>query len=197
MRCVTSLEGRRLANVWYVGTPRKGKNHYAAFPPELIERPVAMTCPESLVDVDGEIKPRVRIVEQTVYSEGATKFINVYGQFSHWQELHTDESAATYERNACLEALRGKSGRNDSARQYTPRYPRTVGWTHGDKQVVSPGIVLDPFAGTGTTGEVAILLGRRFVGIDLYEANAERMSRRCEEAFQGLRRARESAGRTQ
>jgi DNA modification methylase len=62
---------------------------------------------------------------------------------------------------------------------------------------VGPGIVLDPFAGTGTTGEAAVLLGRRFVGIDLYEANVERMHRRCEAAFEELRRARESASRTQ
>ena len=29
------------------------------------------------------------------------------------------------------------------------------------------GVVLDPFAGTGTVGEVAVRLGRGFVGIDL------------------------------
>lgn len=39
------------------------------------------------------------------------------------------------------------------------------------------GIVLDPFAGSGTTGKVALHLGRRFVGIELnpeYAAMAER-----------------------
>jgi len=29
------------------------------------------------------------------------------------------------------------------------------------------GIVLDPFCGTGTVGEVAVRLGRGYVGIDL------------------------------
>jgi DNA modification methylase len=33
--------------------------------------------------------------------------------------------------------------------------------------------VLDPFAGRGTTGIVATSLGRKFVGIDLYEENVE------------------------
>jgi len=40
--------------------------------------------------------------------------------------------------------------------------------------------VLDPFAGTGTTGVVALTEGRRFVGIELnpaYAAMAEQRSR--------------------
>lgn len=39
------------------------------------------------------------------------------------------------------------------------------------------GVVLDPFTGSGTVGEVALLLGRRFIGIELnpeYHAIAER-----------------------
>jgi DNA modification methylase len=35
------------------------------------------------------------------------------------------------------------------------------------------GIVLDPFAGAGTTGVVALHHGRNFVGIDLDERNLE------------------------
>lgn len=160
MKCATSIEGGNLTNVWYVGNSRKGESHHAAFPQELIERPVAMTCLEGLVDDGGEIKPRERIVEDTVYSEGATRLVRVYGQFSRRQELHLHGSTATNEQEAMLRALREKSGRNDSARQYVPRYPRTVGWTHQDKPVVGPGIVLDPFGGTGATGYVAVLLGR-------------------------------------
>jgi DNA modification methylase len=36
------------------------------------------------------------------------------------------------------------------------------------------GLVLDPFLGSGTTGEVALSLGRRFVGVELVPKNAER-----------------------
>ncbi len=38
-------------------------------------------------------------------------------------------------------------------------------------------LVLDPFAGRGTTGIVATSLGRNFVGIDLYKENVEKASR--------------------
>lgn len=40
------------------------------------------------------------------------------------------------------------------------------------------GTVLDPFAGTGTTGEVALAHGRRFVGIELNPADAAEANRR-------------------
>jgi DNA modification methylase len=46
--------------------------------------------------------------------------------------------------------------------------------------------VLDPFSGTGTTGEVAIKLGRRFVGIDLYQENVNRTADKCRKAFADL-----------
>jgi DNA modification methylase len=38
-------------------------------------------------------------------------------------------------------------------------------------------MILDPFAGRGTTGIVAMSLGRKFIGIDLYKENVEKASR--------------------
>ena len=152
MECVTSLEGRNTTNVWYIGNSRHGKGHFAAYPSELVERPIAMTCPEYLVDDCGEIKPRVRIVVPTLYSEGPGKSKRMIGQYT-----------------STVENLKEKSGRMDSGRQYIPKFPKTVGWTLMDKPLVGPGIACDPFGGTGSSGYVAILLGRRFVGIDLYQ----------------------------
>ena len=48
---------------------------------------------------------------------------------------------------------------------------RTDGWHDGPDW--RPGVVLDPFAGSGVTGLVATGHGRDFVGIDLDERNAE------------------------
>jgi len=69
----------------------------------------------------------------------------------------------------------------------------TDGWTNADLPVTRRGIVLDPFAGTGTTGEVAIKLGRGFVGIELYDEYASIAEQRCREA--AALRARYESGR--
>jgi len=42
--------------------------------------------------------------------------------------------------------------------------------------------VLDPFCGSGTTGEVALKLGRNFVGLELYDEYAEIAEERCRQA---------------
>ena len=188
MRCATSIEGRSLGNVWFIGNSRGGKGHFAAFPAELVERPIAMTCPEWLVDDGGEIRPRVRRVEATVYSEGTGRSKRSLGQYSLLHHQCQENNGCAEDEAAQRDAVR-RASRMDFARSYTPRYPKTVGWSHMDKPIFGPGIVLDPFGGTGTTGQVSVLLGRRFVGIDLYREYADRMSKRCEEAFESLGQA--------
>jgi hypothetical protein len=58
----------------------------------------------------------------------------------------------------------------------TPRLVRdaiTLGWTGCDHDAWRPGVVLDPFAGSGTTLAVATELGRDAIGIDFDPRNAE------------------------
>lgn len=50
------------------------------------------------------------------------------------------------------------------------------------RPVVPGGLVLDPFAGSGTTGVAAVLTGRRFVGIEREATYAEISRRRLHEA---------------
>jgi DNA methylase len=70
------------------------------------------------------------------------------------------------------EEIRLKSGRQDTGRKYIPRKPVTVGW-EPDLPAIRRGIVLDPFCGTATSGEVALKLGCHFIGIELHEENAQ------------------------
>src|SRR5262249_35018516 len=53
-------------------------------------------------------------------------------------------------------------------REFTLAKRRTAGWSMcGCKAGYSPGLVLDPFMGTGTTLRVAASLGRSALGVDL------------------------------
>jgi predicted RNA methylase len=60
----------------------------------------------------------------------------------------------------------------------------TAGWEPGCSCAAAepvPCLVLDPFAGAGTTGVVAARLGRRFLGIELNPDYAEMARRRITE----------------
>lgn len=62
----------------------------------------------------------------------------------------------------------------------------TLGWSdcgHGDYR---PGVVLDPFAGTFTTGAVAEFHGRDAIGIDIDARNRDLYPARRDEVFRAL-----------
>jgi DNA modification methylase len=159
MKCHTSMEGRNLTNIWNIPTGQTKKSHYAVFPSALIERPVAMTCPLEIT-AQG---PKRRVVEMVPYEE-ARQFNRGIGKYTKAEE-----------------EIRFKSGRQDTGRRYIPRKPVTVGW-EPDLPSIRRGIVLDPFCGTATSGEVALKLGRHFIGIELYEENAQIAEERCRQA---------------
>jgi site-specific DNA-methyltransferase (adenine-specific) len=159
MRCHTSLEGRNLTNIWNIPMGQTKESHYAVFPPALIERPVAMTCPLEIT----EQGPKRRMVEMVPYEESRPVKRSV-GKYTKPEE-----------------EIRVKSGRQDTGRQYVPRKPVTVGW-EPDLPTIRRGIVLDPFCGTATAGEVALKLGRHFIGIELYENNVQIGEDRCRQA---------------
>jgi DNA modification methylase len=174
MECETAIEGRRLPNVWSISSSSKGKGHFAAFPVALVERPIAMSCPEWIT----EAGPRERITETVEYDEKKPKAKRVFGQYS----LSKDQSATG---TMSGKELTEKAGRQDAGKGYVAKHAVHKGWTHEDLPA-TPGIVLDPFCGTGTTGEAAIKLGRRFIGIDLYREFADRTRERCRTTWESL-----------
>lgn len=169
MRCHSSVEGRVPPNVWLCPPGKTSANHFAAFDPALIERCVAMTCPPW---ISGDGSPVERRAEMIPYIEnrGTDRYVGKRSQVS------PDDAGE----------MRQRCGRNDIGRTYIPRKPITLGWTPCDPGG-RPGTVLDPFCGTGTTGEVALKLGRSFVGIDLYDEYCRMARQRCEETMGFLR----------
>lgn len=151
--------GRRPTNIWRMPQGRTDRRHFAAMPLDLPERAIAMTCPPR-VNPDGTLP--TRIVEMVEYDEGRS------GERYTGKKLDGDAQ----------HLVRARSGRADTGTGYRARMPVTVGWTDVSPYA-TPGIVLDPFAGVGTAGEVALRMGRGFIGVELYEEFADDTRDRC------------------
>ena len=164
MVCGTSVEGRAPPNAWMCPPGKTSLPHFACFDPSLVERSIAMTCPP-WINSDGSWPER--IADMVPYDE------------RRGGERRVGKSSQVPEGD---DARRANCGRADVGRTYVPRKPSNVRWSDMDP-FGSPAIVLDPFCGTGTTGEVAIRLGRSFIGIDLYEEYCQMSRERCEDTL--------------
>ena len=117
------------------------------FPPALVEPLVKAMCPQKVCRECGE--PSRRIVENAAPTGGAY-----------------------------IETTKGNGARipgtGDRGGSGVPMAePTTLGFTDCGHDNYRPGLVLDPFAGTGTTLMVATGHGHDAIGIDLDERNAE------------------------
>ncbi len=160
-----SEEGRNIRCVWTVATrPFRGA-HFATFPPKLVEPAIlAGTSEAGCCAACGA--PRVRHVERVRTIDGEPADVRAF-RSSDRKAPHPKQGVGHWRIATVL---------------------RSRGWERScacAEPVVAPCTVLDPFAGSGTTGAVATQHGRAFVGIDLnpeYVAMAaERLRATCGE----------------
>jgi len=132
--------GRNKRTVWTVATHSFSAAHFATFPPKLIEPMILAGCPPKVCSVCQA--PWVRVVERV-------------------------KSKVTNPRPF---SKAGNNDRNDTLRIYEEHDTINKGWRptcdHPDAPT-EPGIVLDPFMGSGTVALVAIQHGRRWLGCEL------------------------------
>ena len=135
--------------LWKLSTRGYKGSHYATFPLELPKRLILAMCPPKVCTVCGV--PSERITDVTHEPNRNTNGPQSIGQRS--------ESP-------------GFAVRAD-------RTTTTIGWTDCGHDSWRSGVVLDPFAGSGTTLEAAQIVGRDAIGIDLDERNAVLARERC------------------
>jgi len=140
-------------------SPYKGA-HYATFPPALCVKPIKAMCPERVCRTCG--KPSERITGEPEYVPSATN--------------RGGSTMAESERTAArVNQWVGPNGARASVIRTAP----TLGWTDCGHDNYRPGLVLDPFAGTGTTLMVATGHSRDAIGIDIDERNHTHTQQRC------------------
>lgn len=173
-------------DVWRIGLRRDVGRHLAPFPEELVDRIITLACPEQVSLKTG--LPRERIVERTFeldanrpQAKRALELAALHGL----TEAHLAAVQATGISDAG-KALKVQTGTGRNAdhikklaaeakavlggyfREFTFAKRRATGWTMDENDgPFRPGIVLDPFMGTGTTLRAAAAVGRSAIGVDL------------------------------
>jgi DNA modification methylase len=139
-------------DTWTVTTQPSSLAHYAMWPAKLAERLILSMCPAEVCTSCGE--PRRRI-EQPSAKYSAIR--GAVGDFKAGRDRGTGLNGHTQYHNG----------------EHTEWADNiTTGWTDcGCGVPFTPGVVLDPFAGTGTTLAVADLHGRDAIGIDIDPRN--------------------------
>ncbi len=141
---------------WEIPTTPYAGAHYAAFPPALLERPIKSMVPAKVCTTCGE--PTRRITARTEDYARARAAIGNFNQ-------RPDESGAVSGSRSVISKAAG--------RDITCAENVTTGWTDCGHNTWRPGIVLDPFGGSGTTLAVATGRGHHAIGIDLDPRNVD------------------------
>lgn len=161
---MTNPNGRNLRNVWHLGPEPFSGSHFAVFPTEIPRRAILAgtsargCCPQCLA-------PWKRVVEKTGgrdWKNDRMKSKGIPG------ELNGD---GPYKRGQSMEPLNNN------------KICSTTGWrpTCGcGREDTVPCRVLDPFGGSGTTGAVALELGRSAILCELNEGYLELVRRRAD-----------------
>jgi len=148
--------GAPLLDWWKISPKGFQGSHYATFPAALCIPPIRAMCPEKVCQTCG--KPSRRIVGEATYPRNDSNAVPARLAKSNGTRVA-----------AGVNQHHQENGANTSVTRSAP----TIGWTdcgHGDWR---PGVVLDPFVGSGTVIDAALGQGRSAVGIDLDVRNLD------------------------
>lgn len=185
--------GSNPGDVWYVGLERNKGNHLAPYPDEIVERAITMACPYSVCEKCG--RARERIIERTSQLDTSRPQARRAMEIAELAGL-TKEHIAAIQATGISDAGKAQryqngTGRNSAEvkvlaleaktilggyfREFTFAKRVTTGWSlcSCEDSATMPGVVLDPFMGTGTTLEVANRMGRSAIGIDFVTGSEE------------------------
>jgi len=143
-----NLLGRNKRTVWTIPTQPNLTLHFSTFPPTLIEPMILSGCPKFVCEKCG--KPREKIMDNSirVNTRPGKNVGNAKSGTGSDPNKSLYRAELSTKRQKIISKIIGYSDCN-----------------HGNKW--KPGIVLDPFAGTGTTLYQAWDLGRNYIGFEI------------------------------
>jgi DNA modification methylase len=155
--------GAKMWTVWNIATEPLKDAHFAHYPKKLCETPIKAGCPELVCVKCG--KPREKVFQSkelnpSEMSEEHKEWCKNAGANSDYQyngkdikDYPKEQGSASQRKRRWLKAMRSI---------------QTITYVTCDCNAsFRPGIVLDPFIGSGTTAIVAKKLNRDFIGIEL------------------------------
>lgn len=138
---INGVKVRNMRSVWRIPSEAIQEEHFATFPQKLIERLIKAGCPEEVCSKCNE--PVI------------TKFVGKGGGIGQSYHDHKDN------------IIKGHRVTNNKAKGGHGYHREATKIKCSCNAAFHPGVVLDPFMGSGTTGIVARKLNRNYVGIDL------------------------------
>lgn len=153
-------------DAWLIPTQPYSGSHYATWPAALCTKPIRSMVPQRVCTTCGE--PSRRITGEVTYERTDSDKVPA-------RLAMTDGERVAEGVNQHVQA----NGANTSVIRQAP----TIGWTDCGHDTWRTGVVLDPFAGSGTTLAVATGEGREAIGIDLDVRNVELVEERVGRMF--------------
>ena len=174
------------SDVWRIGLRRDTGRHLAPFPAELVDRVITVACPQAVCVECG--LPRRRIVQRTTeldcrrpqakramelaadlgLTDAHISAIQATGISDAGKAMKTQNGTGRNAEHIKTLAAEAKAVLGGYFREFTFAKRASVGWTKCPCEATfRPGVVLDPFMGTGTTLRAALAAGRSAIGVDL------------------------------
>jgi len=185
--------GANPGDVWNMSHDRNTGGHLAPFPSELVLRAVTLACPPAVCPKCDE--PHTREIERPLMNLNqdrpqAKRALKKFKESDLTKEHLKAIRAVGISDTGKAKEIQEETGTNDDEiqeladeakevlggyfREFTFPLPTTVGWSGCECEVdPQPGMVFDPFSGSGTTINTAYSLGYQAWGTDLDRTNFE------------------------
>lgn len=147
-------------NVWSLPHEPTSEKHFAAYPTEIVRKCLLPSLAHAYCAACGAPHAPMVVEERKATRPALTNKIWKHDDGDHVGQRSDDSPNLDPERHIKCSTVVG--------------YRATCGCNAG----TTTGLVLDPYCGTGTTGEVALKLGSRFIGFELNEEYKRMADRR-------------------